>query len=370
MRVELESSLSRWVEAQILDSAQADRIKQFESELAPRQRSRWPVIAALAFGGAMLAAGVLLFVSAHWDRLSPAERMALLVAAVGAFHVVGAATSERFTAFATTMHAVGTIALGGAIALAGQIFHMQEHWPAAVLLWALGAAVGWALLRDWTHLAMVAVLAPWWLAGEWSEWIGRGAAPVVTCGTLLLAISYFSARRRGGESTATGSVLTWLGGLALIPATIAVAVSRSWPGQADRPGLLALGWAGAILVPLAVAYVCRRDEAWMNLIAALWVVALYAASDARAEGLLYALCAAGSAATVAWGVHEFRTERINLGMAGFAVTLIFFFFSNVMDKLGRSASLMALGVVCVAGGWYWEKLRRELIARVPKGATE
>jgi uncharacterized membrane protein len=85
MRIELEPSLDRWVEAQLLERSQADRIRQFETEQAPERRARWPVIMALAFGGMMLAAGVLLFVSAHWDELSPFQRMALLVLAVGGF---------------------------------------------------------------------------------------------------------------------------------------------------------------------------------------------------------------------------------------------------------------------------------------------
>ena len=89
MRMELEPSLQRWVEAQLIDPQQADRIRAFETAEAPARRARWPVIVALAFGGIMLAAGILLFVSAHWDELSPFQRMALLVAAVGGFHVGG-----------------------------------------------------------------------------------------------------------------------------------------------------------------------------------------------------------------------------------------------------------------------------------------
>ena len=65
MRMELEPSLDRWVEARIVDRQQADRIRQFEREQLPVRRARWPVIMAVAFGGIMLAAGVLLFVSAH-----------------------------------------------------------------------------------------------------------------------------------------------------------------------------------------------------------------------------------------------------------------------------------------------------------------
>src|SRR5664279_1755633 len=173
MRIELEPSLDRWVEAQILDRQQADRIRQFESEQVPRRRARWPVIMAVAFGGLMLAAGVLLFVSAHWDDLSPFQRMALLVLAVGGFHLAGAFSAMRMRSAGVTLHAVGTVALGGAIAMAGQIFNMQEHWPTAVLLWVAGAVAGYLLLRDWPHFALSALLLPWWLAGEFIEAVPR-----------------------------------------------------------------------------------------------------------------------------------------------------------------------------------------------------
>src|SRR5690349_22348472 len=129
MSMELEPSLLRWIEARLIDEQQAERIRAFESAQAPVRRARWPVIVALAFGGIMLAAGILLFVSAHWEELSPVQRMSLLVTAVGGFHLGGAFAQERFRALAVTLHAAGTVALGGAIAMAGQIFNMEEHWP-------------------------------------------------------------------------------------------------------------------------------------------------------------------------------------------------------------------------------------------------
>ena len=373
MRIELEPSLNRWVEAQLLDRQQADRIRQFESE---QRRARWPVIVALAFGGIMLAAGVLLFVSAHWDELSPFQRMSLLVLSVGAFHLAGALSLDRFRALGVTLHAVGTVALGGAIAMAGQIFNMQEHWPSAILLWAAGAVAGYLLLGDWPHLALSAILVPWWLAGEWVEAAPRtqDAWPVTACGILLAAICYLSVRKPGADSRNDHAriALAWIGGLALFPAAFAVALERHTYGRmtATGPALLAIGWACAILLPLGFAWLFRRNAAWMNLLAAIWVVGLNFAAEAQFEILVYAWCAIGSAAMVAWGIHEFRAERINLGMAGFALTIAFFFFSSVMDKLGRSASLIALGILFVAGGWYWEKLRRQLVALLSSGGVQ
>ena len=374
--MELEPSLERWVEAQILDRPQADRIRQFESEQLPRRRARWPVIVAVAFGGIMLASGVLLFVSAHWDEISPFQRMALLVLAVGAFHVGGALSLERFRALGITLHAVGTVALGGAIAVAGQIFNMQEHWPTAVLLWAVGAIAGWLLLGDWPHLALAAILVPFWLAGEWVEAVPLSwdAWPVTACGILLLAISYLSVRMPGADSREdhVRTALTWLGGLALLPATLWVVLQHhSYYRNSDTGlGTLALGWSCAILLPLGFAYAFRRNAAWMNLVAALWVIGLSFMAEPHQEILVYGWCAIGAAGLVAWGIYEFRAERINLGMAGFALTIVFFFFSSVMDKLGRSASLMALGVLFVGGGWYGEKLRRKLVAGLVSGGVQ
>ncbi len=100
-----------------------------------------------ALGALLLTAGALLFVAAHWDGLSPAGRFAIVLAAIAALHAGGAFASRSSPALAATLHAVGTGAFGAGIYLAGQVFHMAEHWPAALLLWAAGAAVAVYLLR-------------------------------------------------------------------------------------------------------------------------------------------------------------------------------------------------------------------------------
>ena len=368
MSMELEPSLQRWLKARLIDPEQADRIRAFETAQAPARRARWPVIVALAFGGIMLCAGILLFVSAHWDELSPTQRMTLLVVAVGGLHVGGAFALDRFRALGITLHAAGTVALGGAIALAGQIYNMQEHWPTAVLLWALGAVIGWILLRDWPQLAIAAILLPWWLLGEWTETVsGSGSIRVVSVAVLLLAICYLSARK---DDYATRA-LAWIGGLALLPATAVVALSReSWSRTPIDSTMQAIGWCGAIIVPLAVAWFFRRTAAWMNAVAAVWVVGLSVLAEQRADLAIYAWCAIGAAGMIAWGIYEFRADRINLGMAGFAITVIAFFFSSVMEKLGRSASLILLGALLLAGGWQWEKLRRKLLTQMRVGGVQ
>jgi hypothetical protein len=198
----------------------------------------------------------------------------------------------------------------------------------------------------------------------------NAATQIATAFAALLAICYLSVRGRGTHTTA----LTWIGGFALLPAVALLCVEGWGPIFATHitfTGTEAvLGWAGVILIPLVFAFVYRGTQVWMNAVAAAWIVALTFIADAHSELAIYAMCAIGAAGLIVWGIHESRPERINLGMAGFFITLIVFFFSSVMDKLGRSLSLIVLGIVLLAGGWYGEKLRRKLVARAHAGGAQ
>jgi len=106
----LEKRLERWVSAGVVDAGTAGRIRTFEESRSPSERLRWPVLLAVALGGLLLCAGVLLFVSAHWDELSPAWRFTLVLILVAVFPVAGVLTEERFAALSTTFYAIGRFA--------------------------------------------------------------------------------------------------------------------------------------------------------------------------------------------------------------------------------------------------------------------
>jgi hypothetical protein len=101
--------------------------------------------------------------------------------------------------------------------------------------------------------------------------------------------------------------------------------------------------------------------------AALWVAA--GSWLGNAGGILpYLWSAVFSAGLVSCGVLERRRERINLGVSGFALTVVVFYFSSVMDRLGRSASLIGLGLLFLGGGYVLEQARRRLVASVGETA--
>lgn len=379
MHAPLDDALNRWQEAGLLDEAQVAALRRFEADRHAEgaSRLRWPAVLAASMGALLVGAGVLLFVAAHWDQMAPGSRFATVIVLVTAFHLLGAASADRVPRLAPALHGVGTLALGAGIFLAGQIFNLQEHWPGGVLLWALGALAGWLLLRDWVQAALLALLAPFWIAGEWVEAAERAwhnpevMARVLAAGLLGLAVAYLSARRDAGDGLVR-KALAWVGGLALLPLAVFAAVAGSAPMRLFRPAqdtgfLGALGFALALGLPLAAAWGLRRGGAWMNAVAAFWILVL---TVFRLHGLAtYAWCALGAAGLVAWGLLERRRERVNLGVAGFALTVLFFYFSDVMDKLDRSLGLMGLGILFIAGGWALERLRRRLNARILGGVA-
>jgi uncharacterized membrane protein len=369
----IDKAISKWQAAGVITADTAARIRSFESQQASMERLRWPVLVALGLGGVAVCAGVLLFVAAHWDQLSPGSRFTVVLALTALFPIAGAFIASRFPALATTLYAIGTISTGAGIFMAAQIFNLEEHYPNGILLWGVAALLGWLLLREWPQAAILALLVPAWLACEWvvrTDHYAHVGQPMVG-GLLLLAIAYFTADREAGDTT-TRKALVWIGGLMILPLVVAVVVSgdtHSYP--TSQPALPAvwqvIGWVIAIALPLIVAFYLRGRAVWLNGLAAAWIVILsllcrgYRVEHSPAVYLWLTIGALGG---VAWGVFERCKERVNLGIVGFAITVIAFYFSTVADMLGRSAGLLGLGLLLIGGGWAMERTRRRLVARI------
>jgi MFS family permease len=370
---QLDRRLKRWTEAALIDSGTANKIKLFETER--KHGSEWLVRVALSLGAIMIGAGVLLFVAAHWDTLSPTARFALVLTMVAGFHIAGAIATERFAMLGVVLHALGTVALGGGIFLAGQIFNLEEHWPGGVMLWALGAVVAWWVRRDAVQGIFAALLIPAWIWGEWAVRTERYtlSSLVLNEGLMMLAFAYLMAKRGGEDDSGFRRALTWLGAVALIPLAFAVIYSAEFRGYRASVemgfGLRAVGIALAMVSAVGVAYLLRRREAWTVLVAVFWVLILGMLNirEVPQELAAYGWCGLGSVGLVAWGLRDSDKARINLGVLGFAVTVFAFYFSSVMDKLGRSVALIGFGVIFLIGGYELEKLRRKLVARVAGG---
>jgi len=394
-----ESSLNRWQSAGLLDAETASRIRSWESaqqpvlpRRAPEREAEtqetglaWQGKVALILGGILLASGIVLFVSAHWDQLGPGMRYLLVLAMLTVFHLGGAILRERYPATSTTLHAVGTIATGAAIALVGQIFNIQEHWPAAVLLWAIAALCGWALLRDQAQQTLSLLLIPSWLICEWSYAAENHIGSDVYFGRFLFvwAILYLTLFI-GTERRIVRGILFGASAIAAVTSMFLLLDSwRSWSGVQPFPAFHTRlwGWDIIAVVPLLFSLPRMRKSTIPVLAAIAFVIALpwcervwtehyhygttYGAyTRSEPNVIAHALVAAFCVFLIWWGVRQASRGLVNFGMVAFGATVAWFYFSNIFDKMGRSLGLIGLGVLFLAGGWALEKTRRGLLAHI------
>ena len=311
--------------------------------------------------------------------------MFLVLAMLAFFHGAGLLTRDRFDALATAMHAVGTISAGAAIALVGQIFNMQEHWPAAILLWAICAAAGWLLLRDQFQQTLTLLLVPAWIVSEWTWHTSARTGVDIYLARMLVVIgivyvtAFLHSRKRAvfGILFAVGAILMPVG---ITTLSDGWGASFSYPSKPIGIGYQIAALAILLLVLLFGALVDRCSLAPSCVVAVVAYALPWAHKSATrqlGQGIwigteptvfAYAMVAAAAIFLVWWGVRTSAKALVNYGMFGFAATVAWFYFSSVMDKLGRSLGLITLGVLFLAGGWFLERTRRRLVSGIEEGA--
>jgi hypothetical protein len=233
-------------------------------------------------------------------------------------------------------------------------------------------------------LALLALLAPAWLVSEWYQFctqrldpsgMGWAIGAIPSAGVLLLCLTYLAAPGRSGTDPGR-RVLLWLGGLGLFPAAVSWITLIGFQGgdglnggglgllRGGLPlGLAALGWSAAIGGPLLLGWWLRGRGFWPLAVAAGWILASIGIG-VPVTPWSYGWYGIGGLLLVTWGLLESRAERVNLGTATVAITVVAFYFAEVMDKLDRSLSLILLGLLCLLGGLALERLRRRLLRRL------
>ena len=378
----LSDQLRRWLQAELIDADIAEAIQRWEdSQLNQSKHSSMrhltvPIRLTILLGSLLLAAGLLLFVSAHWDQMPPLWRVSLLLCIVIALHAGGAWFSERFQLMALGLHAVGTMAFGAGVFLCAQIFHLDVLWSFrwGLLLWSFGAAAGWMLLRQWPQLALLSLLLPGWITAMMMFEVSRFTSTeeewpfvAIAAGALLTALTYFTAPDRT-RLTPARSVLMWMGGLALVPLAVTwavVATGLDLPALGQPLWLSLLVWVVTLGGPVILGWWLRPHRFWPLALAAIWMVLDLVIQVQGFSVLSFAWWGVGSVGLMVWGSTEARAERVNIGIVLLATTLIGFYFTEVIGRFDRSLSLLGLGLFFLVGGWGLNRLRQALLPNLP-----
>lgn len=150
----LAQQIPAWVSAQIISAEQAKNLQQ-----------RYPVSDSINLGrllitgaGAiMIGLGVILLFAYNWAEMGKYVKLAVIFSALAGAHLAALLSMHRHPVLSEGLFVVGTMLMGAAIFLIGQIYHLDSHYPDAFLLWSGGAlALAWA--RPSLSQAFIAII--------------------------------------------------------------------------------------------------------------------------------------------------------------------------------------------------------------------
>lgn len=158
----LQTQIHTWVDEGLLDEKTAQAI----SDRYPSQNEKTGSISVLtAIGALIFGLGVILFFAFNWSHFSKSLKLftiftALLLShGLALFIRVRAPTQVNLT---EGLHLLGTMMFGAGIWLIAQMYHMDEHYPTAFLLWGSGAlALAWAIPSVWQAMLACVLISVW-----------------------------------------------------------------------------------------------------------------------------------------------------------------------------------------------------------------
>ena len=159
----LRTESARWVKEGLIQEEQAQAIQALYP--APQAARPWAVIIFSGLGAVIVGLGVILLFAYNWAAMPKAAKLGMILTALIALHGSGIylfLRHPRMKAVGESLTVAGTMFFGGGIWLIAQIYHIQEHFPTAFLIWGFGALLlAWALPSVFQGVMAAALFAVW-----------------------------------------------------------------------------------------------------------------------------------------------------------------------------------------------------------------
>ena len=142
----LQDQISTWLDEGLVDAGQAEALRARYP--VADQETPWGRIVVSSVGAIVFGLGIILFFAYNWADMHKFVKLALLLGAVLAAHGTAfylSASPDAKRGLVESLHVLGTMLFGAGIWLVAQIYHIDDHYPNAFLIWGLGAlALAWA----------------------------------------------------------------------------------------------------------------------------------------------------------------------------------------------------------------------------------
>jgi uncharacterized membrane protein len=359
-----ERKLKAWVEAGLIDSAAADRIRIWEAQHA-KPLALWSIIgiAALAIG-----LGIISLIAANWDAIDGPVRLAIHFALMAGLAGWLAFHTKAHDAF----HEAGLFVLG-ALGLAffghiGQVYQTSSPLWQPLGMWLLlfsplllGFGRGWLAALAW-FLALAATAYSY--VGETLD-VAQSGSPMLMGATIAAPILVIGLAAWMRNQNARPAFWRRLQQVSLIYAMIMASLSLI--GSADADGLFwreagdshigpAFAQSMIAMITAALVWFARKDDsgkAAAGLLVAAAVLNIFAwamaGSSVMAAILFICLWIAVAAASLFGGWRQVFQASV----AVIALRLIILSFELADDLLGSGvgliiAGLLTLGIAAIA----------------------
>ena len=160
----LADELAKWREEGLVSDEAARKIAaRYDIDLSGANERRSFILKLVAY--LFLALSLFTLVGANWEELPRALRLIIVLGILAAVNFSGVwAQKNGKETQATTLFFLGNFCYGAAIVLVAQIYHLGEHMPDGVLLWAVGAlALGLATRKSIITLQALILGLVWFL---------------------------------------------------------------------------------------------------------------------------------------------------------------------------------------------------------------
>ena len=171
----LRQELPLWQQEGLIDANQAEALARRYRLDELGEGGFWRHLISAA-GAILIGLGVILLFAYNWEAMGKYWKLTVIFLALLLAHGGGLLLLERNRLLSEGLFAVGSMLMGAGIFLVGQIYHLQSHYPDALLLWSLGVlALAWALpsrIQAWMALILILVwhfseLVDFNLPNEW-----------------------------------------------------------------------------------------------------------------------------------------------------------------------------------------------------------
>lgn len=349
-------------------------------------------LAIISFVGAILvAAGIILLISANWDAIPRGVKLAVGLALMLGAHGAGWWLREVRGDYRKTgeaLHLGGSLMFLGNIALVGQIYHLVSRPPNAFLLWWAGiAALPWLLKSQVQHLLVLLAFGIWFgmeANEQGSLFYFHDESQLLAYALLGLIYVGLGLVLRRGAFGSFAKVTERLGLLAVLVFSYPLTWQGFFGHHANDPAVAS--WLLPVMAVIAAVLAglgarnLELDRQWrwtwgLALAAAAGLlVAAFFAPDERTWGWHdeFTLVNAGAALAlfvfcllqIQVGLQERSTFLVNLGVVFIGLDIVAAYI-GLFGTMARTGLMFVVsGVFLILFGVYLEKKRRKLMQQI------